>query len=92
MNLANLAIGALAFLIIGLCHPLVVKMEYFFGKKIWWIFFVLGFISVFLSLFVNKYWSIILGIIGFSLFWSTIEIFKQAERVRKGQAKKNTNK
>lgn len=34
----GLIIGAATFLIIGLFHPLVIKGEYYFGVKIWWMF------------------------------------------------------
>lgn len=92
MSLTGLILGFVSLLIIGLCHPLVAKMEYYWGKKSWWMLFVLGFIFLILSFIVNQYLSIIMGIISFSLFWSTIEIFKQDIRVKKGQAKSNPNK
>ncbi len=89
MNFSGLVLGFAAFLIIGMFHPLVIKAEYYFGKGIWPLFFVAGVLFSALSLFVPENYSIISGIIGFSLFWSTVEIFKQHERVVKGQAKAN---
>ena len=41
-NLTGLIIGICTFLIIGLFHPVVVKAEYYWGTKCWWIFLVLG--------------------------------------------------
>ena len=81
--------GFVAFLTIGMFHPVVIKMEYYFGRRSWWVLFVLGLIFMFASMFVGRIWSIVLGIIAFGFFWSTIEIFKQHERVKKGQAKAN---
>ena len=37
-HLAGLFIGICTFLIIGLFHPVVVKAEYYWGTKCWWIF------------------------------------------------------
>lgn len=92
MNWTGLLLGAVAFLIIGLCHPIVAKLEYHKGKGSWWILFFPGVIFMTLSFFVGKIVSVILGIIAFSLFWSVIEIFKQHKRVLKGQAKRNPNR
>ncbi len=89
MNWTGILLGFTALLIIGIFHPVVVKAEYYFGKRIWPVFFVAGVFFSVLSLFTSQLWSIIWGILGFSLFWSTIEIFKQHERVLKGQAKAN---
>ena len=76
MNFVGLLLGAGAFLCIGIFHPLVIKAEYYFGVRSWW---VCG------SLFVeNTYLSIFLGIFAFSAFWGIGEVFKQRERVRKG--------
>ena len=41
-HLSGLFIGICTFLIIGLFHPVVVKAEYYWGTKCWWIFLVLG--------------------------------------------------
>lgn len=84
--------GLFAFLIIGIFHPIVIKMEYHLGKKSWWILFFPGLIFITLSLFGNNTWSIVLGVLGFSCLWSTHEIFKQHERVIQGRAKKNPNR
>lgn len=42
MNLNGIIVGAATFLIIGLCHPLVIKAEYHIGKKSWWGFLFIG--------------------------------------------------
>ena len=35
MNINGIIVGAATFLIIGICHPLVIKAEYYIGKKSW---------------------------------------------------------
>lgn len=93
LNYNGLIMGLIAFFIIGLFHPIVAKAEYYRGKKIWWVFFVLGILFSAISLFPqNNLISLILGVLGFGLFWSTHEVFKQHERVLKGRAKRNPNR
>ena len=41
-HLSGLFIGICTFLIIGLFHPVVVKAEYYWGTKCWWIFSCTG--------------------------------------------------
>ena len=38
MYFTGLIIGVATFFIIGLFHPLVIKGEYYFGTRIWWVF------------------------------------------------------
>ena len=85
MNYIGILIGAVTFLVIGLFHPLVIKSEYYFGVRCWWVFLLVGILCAALSLYVeNIYLSIILGVVSFSSFWSILEVFEQRERVRKG--------
>ena len=72
-RLTGLTVGIFTFLIIGLFHPLVIKAEYWFGTRSWWMFLVLGIAAAALSVCV-----------AFSSFWSILEVFQQRERVRKG--------
>lgn len=89
-HLAGLIIGICTFLIIGLFHPIVVKVEYYWGTKSWWVFLVLGIVGVAGSLWVdNVIGSSLLGVFAFSSFWTIKEIFEQEERVRKGWFPKN---
>ena len=37
-RLTGLTVGIFTFLIIGLFHPLVIKAEYWFGTRSWWMF------------------------------------------------------
>ncbi|MBE0653961.1 MAG: DUF4491 family protein [Bacteroidales bacterium] len=89
MNWEALLIGVVAFLTIGIFHPVVVRLEYHYGKGIWWAVFFPGLILAVLSMFVTGYFSLILGVIAFGCFWTTVEIFFQHDRVLKGQAAKN---
>ncbi len=93
LNFYGFLLGIIAFLTIGISHPIVAKAEYYWGKRIWWIFFVTGIICSAISLFLTSVIaSVILGTIGFSCFWSTHEIFKQHKRVMLGRAKRNPNR
>lgn len=86
----GLGIGLAAFLIIGLFHPVVVKAEYYWGTKSWWVFLVLGILGCVGSVMVENYfWSAILGVFAFSSFWTIKEIFEQVERIKKGWFPKN---
>ena len=90
MNFTGLIIAVTAFLVIGLFHPIVIKSEYYFGTKCWWVFALTGVAFITASLLVeNGILSPILGVIGCSCFWSILEIFEQRERVRKGWFPKN---
>ena len=85
MNFTGLIIAVTTFLVIGLFHPIVIKSEYYFGTKCWWVFALTGVAFITASLLVeNGILSPILGVIGCSCFWSILEIFEQRERVRKG--------
>ena len=89
-HLAGLFIGICTFLIIGLFHPVVVKAEYYWGTKCWWIFLVLGIAGVIASLSIdNVILSSLLGVFAFSSFWTIKEGFVQEERVQKGWFPKN---
>jgi len=84
-NLLGLVIGLSTFLIIGLFHPIVIKGEYYFGTRCWWVFLLLGVASIVASIYIHDVlWSSLLGVLGFSSFWTIKEIFDQKERVAKG--------
>jgi hypothetical protein len=88
-NWTGFLVGLAAFFMIGLFHPVVAKMEYHLGKGSWWMLFFPGLISLVLSFFLMPFWSIIMGCLAFSFFWSTLEIFMQHQRVIQGRAKRN---
>lgn len=89
-HLLGLAIGIATFLIIGLFHPVVIKTEYYFGTRPWWIFLAIGIAAVAASVIIaDVFWSSILGVFGFSSFWTIKELFEQRDRVIKGWFPKN---
>lgn len=85
MQFEGILIGLATFLIIGLFHPIVIKGEYYFTKKIWFLFLVLGILFTAGSLFIsNLVVSILMGVTGFTCFWTILELFEQEKRVQKG--------
>ena len=85
MNFIGIIVGAATFLIIGVCHPIVIKMEYYWGKGSWWLFLLAGLAFVAASIFVdNDVVATILGAAAFSCFWGIKEMFEQERRVLKG--------
>jgi lysylphosphatidylglycerol synthetase-like protein (DUF2156 family) len=85
MNFSGIVIGVCTFLIIGLCHPLVVKTEYHFGKGVWWAFLIPAIFAIWGSLMIaNTIVSSLLAVLGFTLLWSIHELFEQEKRVLKG--------
>jgi len=85
MNYTGIIIAVGTFLVIGLCHPLVIKTEYHFGTRPWWLFLLLGVASMAAALFVEDIiFSSILGVVGASLLWGIGELFEQKKRVKKG--------
>ena len=83
-HLSGLVIGICTFLIIGLFHPIVVKAEYYWGTKCWWIFLLLGIGGIIASLCTeNILIASLLGVFAFSSFWTIKEIFEQEDRVKK---------
>lgn len=92
-NFEGLGVGLAAFLVIGLFHPVVVKTEYHFGTRPWWVFLVFGLICCGAAMYVkSSFWSAILGVVAFSSFWTIKELFEQKERVRKGWFPKKPDK
>ena len=84
MNFEGSIIGAAAFLIIGVFHSIVIKMEHHIGVKAWPIFLVAGIISIMVSLFVSEFrLSGIVSVFGFACLWSLRELHEQVERVEK---------
>lgn len=85
MTLTGVIIGLATFLIIGAFHPVVIKTEYYFGTRPWWIFLIVGIGCIVGALFIKLLLvSAIMGVTGFSALWSILELFEQRERVNKG--------
>ncbi len=85
MHFNGIITGAATFLIIGLCHPLVIKAEYYIGKKSWWGFLSVGIVLAVISLALeDTTLSTIFGAGAFSFFWGIGEVIEQEKRVLKG--------
>lgn len=81
----GLTIAVGTFLIIGMFHPIVIKVEYHFGSRFWWVFLLAGLSLVAASMLVeNVTVSSLLSIAGASCLWSIGEIIEQKQRVKKG--------
>lgn len=69
MNFSGIIVGAAVLLSIGICHPAVIKMEYYLGKRSWWIWLLAGIVFSALSLFIkDTIVSTIVGGFAFSCF------------------------
>lgn len=85
MHFSGIIIAISCFLIIGLFHPIVIKTEYYTGTRFWWMFLIVGILSLLSAIFIaNSLYSAILGIFGASSLWSIKELFEQRDRVKKG--------
>ena len=94
LNIEGFLVGLIAFVLIGLFHPIVIHVERRFGKKVWPVFFFPGVILAVVSVLITqKLLSVGLGVLAFSLFWSAIELIKQHKRVleRKSNNKQANN-
>lgn len=92
-HLGGIAIGICTFLIIGLFHPVVVKAEYYWGTRCWWVFLLLGLAGLVGSvLFSHLLLASLSGVFSFSSFWTIKELFEQREWVRKGWFPMNPNR
>ena len=84
-HLGGVVIGISTFLIIGLFHPIVIKAEYYWGTRCWWIFLLLGILTLAGSVWVGDLLiSSLLGAFSFSSFWTLKEAFDKRTRVLKG--------
>lgn len=93
MNFYGLIIGVATFLLIGCFHVIVIKGEYYFSKKIWPLFLIVGSAALLLSLFIeNSIISALIAVFGISCLWSIKELIEQEERVKKGWFPSNPNR
>lgn len=93
MNYTGILIGIITFLLIGLFHPIVIKVEYYFSKRVWPFFAVVGFLFLAISLCMTSVaLSVIFAVVGVTCLWSIKELFEQEERVKKGWFPNNPNR
>ena len=89
-HLQGLVLGLCSFLIIGICHPSVLKREYRYGQRFKLVFLAAGIVVCIGSLLVNSVLlSALMGVGAFSCFWGIKEMKEQQERVRKGWFPRN---
>lgn len=75
---------------IGFFHPVVIKAEYYFGTRCWWVFLLVALGCIAGSLAAKGVIaSTVLGVVAFSSLWSILELFKQRRRVERGWFPKN---
>jgi branched-subunit amino acid transport protein len=92
-NLTGIIIGLVTFVIIGVFHPLVIKGEYYFGTRCWWLFLLAGILGVIAALLIRNFiLSTLCGVFAFSAFWGIGELFDQKKRVEKGWFPKREKK
>ena len=85
LHFTGIIIALSTFLIIGLFHPLVIKVEYHTSTRYWWVFLAIGFLSVLAALFIESALiSALIGVFGASSLWTIGELFSQKKRVAKG--------
>ena len=54
LHFTGIIIAVSTFLIIGIFHPIVIKTEYYWGTRPWWLFFVGGILAVCLAITVEN--------------------------------------
>ncbi|MBQ7746612.1 MAG: DUF4491 family protein [Spirochaetia bacterium] len=92
MNFEPVIMGAVAFFIIGVFHPIVIKAEYYFSCRIWPVFAIVGTALLVLTLFMNGILAFIVAFLGITCLWCIIELFHQRRRVEKGWFPTNPNR
>lgn len=81
----GLILAIATFLIIGIFHPIVIKTEYYWGTRPWWLFLVMGIVCCGAAVLIeNILISALLGVTGASWLWSIGELFDQKKRVERG--------
>ncbi len=85
MYFTGIIIAISTFLVIGFFHPIVIKAEYYYGTRPWWIFLCVGLGCLVCALFIaNAMLSAVVGVVGASSLWAIGELFSQKKRVEKG--------
>lgn len=92
MNWPALGVGLAAFVIIGAFHPVVIKAEYYFSKKVWPVFLLAGLLCLWAALYIkNTAWACVVSVLGFTCLWSIKELFEQEKRVQRAGLPKIPN-
>lgn len=90
MFYTGIIIGVISFLSIGVFHPIVIKAEYYFSKRIWPLFALTGILLMILSaLTEGVILSSCFAVVGMTCCWSIKELFDQEKRVERGWFPRN---
>jgi hypothetical protein len=93
LNFSGTLVGLATLLIIWFGRYACIKGEYYFSKKIWVVFLLVGIGAVGCAFFVPVLeWSSILSIFGFTFLWGIQEVIEQEKRVEKGWYPKRKGK
>lgn len=74
LNFDGIIVGAATLFIIWIFHPIVIKSEERFTKKVWPAFLLAGIASAMLSLYTGRLLSPILGVLSVTCLWCIIEL------------------
>jgi hypothetical protein len=86
LNWNGILIGGAAFIIITILYWVTIQAEYYFSKRFWIIFLVMGLATALLSLFIKTLaLSSISAIFGFTSLWAIGEVIEQEKRVLQGR-------
>jgi len=90
INLIGIIVGLASFLIIMFARYSCIVGEYYFTKKLWIAFLVIGIMGIIISfLLINIILSTVVAIVAFNYLWGINEIIEQENRVKKGWFPKN---
>lgn len=92
MGWQGLVVGLVVFAMIGVCHPLVIWLEYHVGKRVWRVLLAVGVVLFAVSIFVRGVVSVLLGGGGAAMFYSALEVCRQHRRAALGRARKNPHR
>jgi hypothetical protein len=93
LNLSGLIVGGASFLIIIFGRWACIAGEYYFSKKIWISFLLVGIMALLLSLLLKSIViASVLSIFGLTMLWGIHEVIEQEERVKKGWFPENPAK
>ena len=85
LHFTGIIIAISTFLIIGIFHPIVIKTEYHTGTRFWWVFLIIGIVTIGAAFLIEDILlSALHGVFGASCLWSIGEIFEQRQRCEKG--------
>jgi hypothetical protein len=90
MNFSGILIGFFTLVAIGFGFFWVIKLEYYFGARIWKGVAGVGVLVSAASAFIpNPVLSAVVGILGGTVVWGAFELPDQEKRVAAGMFKKN---